>query len=265
MRAIVHNYSLLTKINHQFHILPAFSIVVLISKVMLGAAFKLLQSAVKRPPQSVLGCWYSTSPFPGKNRNPLFLRDSCLCSRCIDPSTSQKLFETADIPLEINIKSAQYNADGSTTIEWQNDISGYNNHKSTYPSQFFKDNDNPTSRKKATFNDKFSLRTLWNRDMMASHSSAIDYSGFINDPAVLFHALMRFQELGLIFVSNVPSEPDSINRIANRIGPIRNTFYGQVWDVRAVPSAKNVAYTASSLGFHMVSLSFVISCFIHRI
>lgn len=222
---------------------------------MLGAASKLLQSAVKRPPHSVLGCWYSTSPFPGKTLNPLFLRDSCFCSRCIDSSTSQKLFETADIPLEINIKSAQDNADGSTTIEWQNDISGYNNHTSTYPSQFFKDNDNPTSRKKATFNDKFSLRTLWNRDTMASRSSAIEYSGFINDPAVLFHALIRFQELGLVFLSNVPSEPDSINRIANRIGPIRNTFYGPVWDVRAVPSAKNVAYTASSLGFHMVSLS----------
>lgn len=232
------------------------------SKVMLGAAARLLRSAVKRPPRSVLGCWFSTSHFPGKNLNPLFLRDSCLCSRCIDSSTSQKLFETADIPLGINIKSAHDNADGSTTIEWQNDISGYKDHTSTYPLKFFKDNDNPTSHKKATFNDKFFHRTLWNRDVMASRNSAIDYSGFINDPNVLFHALTRFQELGLVFLSNVPSEPDSINRIANRIGPIRNTFYGPVWDVRAVPSAKNVAYTASSLGFHMVSLFFVMSCFI---
>lgn len=99
---------------------------------------------------------------------------------------------------------------------------------------------------------------------MASRNSAIDYSGFINDPNVAFHALTRFQELGLVFLSNVPSELDSINRIADRIGPIRNTFYGPVWDVRAMPSAKNVAYTASSLGFHMVSLSFVMSCFIHQ-
>lgn len=220
---------------------------------MLGAAARLLKSAVKRPPQSVLGCWFSTSPFPEKNLNPLFLRDSCFCSRCIDSSTSQKLFETSEIPLEINIKSAQDNADGSTTIEWQNDISGYDNHTSTYPLQFFKDNDSPISRKKGTFNDKFFLRTLWNRDMMASRSSAIDYTSFTNDPKALFHALARLQELGLVFISNVPSEPISINRIANRIGPIRNTFYGPVWDVQAVPSAKNVAYTSSSLGFHMVS------------
>lgn len=220
---------------------------------MLGAAARLLQSAVKRLPQSVLGCRFGTSPFPEKNLNPLFLRDSCLCSRCIDSSTSQKLFETADIPLEINIKSAQDNADGSTTIEWQNDISGYDNHTSTYSLQFFKDNESPSARKNASFSDKFILRTLWNRDMMASRSAAIDYSGFINDPAALFHALTQFQALGLVFISNVPSEPDSINCIANRIGPIRNTFYGPVWDVRAVPSAKNVAYTSSSLGFHMVS------------
>lgn len=227
---------------------------------MLGAAARLLQ-AVKRPPRSVLGCWFSTSPIPEKSLNPLFLRDSCLCSRCIDSSTSQKLFETADIPLEINIKSAQDNADGSTTIEWQNDISGYDNHTSTYPRQFFKD-DSPISRKKATFNDKFFLRTLWNQDMMVSRSSTMDYSGFINDSDALFHALTRLQELGLVFISNVPSEPNSINRIANRIGPIRNTFYGPVWDVRAVSSAKNVAYTSSSLGFHMVSV-FIFSRFNH--
>lgn len=98
--------------------------------------------------------------------------------------------------------------------------------------------------------------------MMASRSSAIDYSGFINDPDALFHALTRFQELGLVFISNVPSEPNCINRIANRIGPIRNTFYGPVWDVRAVSSAKNVAYTSSSLGFHMVSVS-ILSLFNH--
>lgn len=231
---------------------------------MLSAATRLLQSTVKRPARSVLGCWFSTSPFPEKNLNLLFLRDSCPCNRCIDSSTSQKTFETADIPLEINIKSSQDNADGSTTIEWQNDIPGYENHTSTYPRQFFKDNDSPISREKATFNDKFFLRTLWNQDMMASHSSVIDYSGFINDPNALFHALRRFQELGLVFISNVPSEPNSINRIANRIGPIRNTFYGPVWDVRAVSSAKNVAYTSSSLGFHMVSV-FVLSRFSHRI
>lgn len=251
-----NNFVLTTDYDYQ-----AFPIVVPISKAMLGAAARLLQ-AVKRPPRSVLGCWFSTSPFPEKNLNPLFLRDSCLCSRCIDSSTSQKLFETADIPLEINIKSAQDNADGSTTIEWQNDISGYDNHTSTYPRQFFKDSDSPISRKKATFNDRFSLRTLWNQDMMASRSSAIDYSGFINDPDALFHALTRFQELGLVFISNVPSEPNCINRIANRIGPIRNTFYGPVWDVRAVSSAKNVAYTSSSLGFHMVSVS-ILSRFNH--
>lgn len=231
---------------------------------MFGAAIRLLQSTVKRPPRSILGCWFSTSPFPENNLNLLFLRDSCLCSRCIDSSTSQKTFETADIPLEINIKSSQENADGSTTIEWQNDISGYENHTSTFPRQFFKDNDSPISRKKATFNDKFFVQTLWNKDIMATRSSVIDYSGFINDTDALFHALTRFQELGLVFISNVPSKPTSITRIANRIGPIRNTFYGPVWDVRAVSSAKNVAYTSSSLGFHMVSV-FILSRYNHRI
>ena len=32
---------------------------------------------------------------------------------------------------------------------------------------------------------------------------------------------------------------------------IKNTFYGETWDVRSIPNAKNVAYTHQHLGFHM--------------
>jgi alpha-ketoglutarate-dependent taurine dioxygenase len=36
-----------------------------------------------------------------------------------------------------------------------------------------------------------------------------------------------------------------------RIGNLRDTFYGRTWDVKSVPEAKNVAYTAQYLGLHM--------------
>ncbi|KAL8924155.1 MAG: hypothetical protein Q9172_002820 [Xanthocarpia lactea] len=56
---------------------------------------------------------------------------------------------------------------------------------------------------------------------------------------------------GLVFIHSIPSSTDAVTRIAERIGPLKNTLYGSTWDVRSVPSAKNVAYTSSHLGFHM--------------
>ncbi len=191
---------------------------------------------------------------PNARYHVAFLRDSCACPRCVDPSTTQKLFETADIPESIKVKSAETNADGSITVEWENDMDGYENHFSTYPDHFFIDNSSIASRLQSTFNCKIGHRWFWDQHIVASRRSTIDYTEFVGSPAVLFSALQCLQTYGLIFLGNVPSKPDAIIEIANRIGPIRNTFYGPVWDVRSVPSAKNVAYTSSNLGFHMVTI-----------
>ncbi|MCJ1469386.1 hypothetical protein MMC07_008019 [Pseudocyphellaria aurata] len=86
---------------------------------------------------------------------------------------------------------------------------------------------------------------------MAAHSTPTDYKAFIESTNALHHALVTLQKYGLIFLYNVPSQPDAITHISNRVGLIRNTIYGSTWDVRPVPSAKNVAYTACHLGFHM--------------
>jgi alpha-ketoglutarate-dependent taurine dioxygenase len=64
-------------------------------------------------------------------------------------------------------------------------------------------------------------------------------------------AVAALRRDGLIFVKNVPPEASSVGKVAERIGPLRNTFYGTTWDVRSVTDAKNVAYTSKYLGFHM--------------
>ena len=38
--------------------------------------------------------------------------------------------------------------------------------------------------------------------------------------------------------------------IAEKIGPIRETTYGRLWDVIVVPQAENIAYTSLHLSFH---------------
>lgn len=184
----------------------------------------------------------------------VYLRDSCTCSHCIDPSTTQKLFETADIPDNIQGKISRKHPDGSVTVAWQNDIPGYEDHQSTYTSDFITSSFAHPSRLSALHNRE-QEPVLWDQNIMATHSTPTDYKAFISSSAALYHALLNFQKFGVFFLCNVPSQPDAVTHISDRMGIIRNTIYGPIWDVKSHPLAKNVAYTSSHLGFHMVRKS----------
>ena len=184
--------------------------------------------------------------------NALFLRDSCSCTRCVDPSTSQKLFDTASIPFTVHARQPEVQSDGSVSIKWDNDIPGYEEHTSVYPQIFFSNNLNFRSRLTATQNNF--PRVLWDRTRIEKNSDPVQYASYMTSSSILHKALSHLQHYGLLFLSSVPSDPGSVEMIAGRIGTLQNTFYGSTWDVRSVPSAKNVAYTSSNLGFHMVSL-----------
>ncbi|MCJ1404158.1 hypothetical protein MMC11_007383 [Xylographa trunciseda] len=77
------------------------------------------------------------------------------------------------------------------------------------------------------------------------------YREYLDSMKILHEALNHLHRYGIVFLNSIPPEGSAIEQIANRIGPLRNTFYGSTWDVRSVPSAKNVAYTSQNLGFHM--------------
>ena len=93
--------------------------------------------------------------------------------------------------------------------------------------------------------------------LSASPSLFLPYADFLSSPATLHAALTQLRQYGIFFLEGVPSEDGShdgceLRRLAGRIGEMRNTFYGEVWDVRALGrKSENVAYTNVDLGLHM--------------
>ena len=73
----------------------------------------------------------------------------------------------------------------------------------------------------------------------------------------LHAALRALRQWGIIFLKDVSTEATDdagceLRRVAKRIGGLRNTFYGETWDVKALGSqGRNVAYTNVDLGLHM--------------
>lgn len=188
-----------------------------------------------------------SSKFPNHGLPVMSLRDMCTCPRCVDPSTRQKLFVTAEIPADIALESVRELPHG-VEIGWANDIPGVEPHVSTFDKSMF--NAMATTGSSKTL-PPMPSRRLWKDDNFRAEVPDCTYEAYMQDDAVLYQALQKLHSHGLLFLKNVPESPESVIRITNRIGPLKNTFYGETWDVRSVPQAKNVAYTSQDLGFHM--------------
>jgi len=74
-------------------------------------------------------------------------------------------------------------------------------------------------------------------------------------------AIMQLERYGLAFVTGVPTHETStetceLRKLAEMFGEIRNTFYGELWDVKNIRNSRNIAYTNLDLGLHMDLLYF---------
>ncbi|KAK9455815.1 taurine catabolism dioxygenase TauD, TfdA family-domain-containing protein [Dipodascopsis uninucleata] len=183
----------------------------------------------------------------------VFLRDSCSCAECVDQDTLQKRFSTAEIPLDITSKVKNVSEEGELEVEWQ--IAGRVVHNSIYSESFLHQYSSPQNRYDARWSFK-SSPIYWDSSNISDLIVRKSYDEYINseeDFDELIHGLYR---TGLAFVTDAPaSEQDGdqivVEKIARKIGYIKETFYGTSWNVIADPNAKNIAYTSKVLPLHM--------------
>jgi alpha-ketoglutarate-dependent taurine dioxygenase len=176
------------------------------------------------------------------------LRDGCKCPQCVDQHSKQRSFRLSDIPANIKPRSAKF--DGTKLeIQWKNDIPGFDpNHTSVYHQRTLRQ---PSANFQYFTSGHRRKRTLWGKPLMSQKQHWISYNDYVNDEAKFAAAMRDLASTGLLFVKDIPDSREMVEKIATRMGPLRNTFYGATWDVRTVPQAKNVAYTSQYLGFHM--------------
>lgn len=193
--------------------------------------------------------------------NNVFLRDACKATSSVDPHSNQKLFNTSQISLNLQILEPpvviDHEGEPAVQIKWSQQD---NIHESVYPLSFLLH----YSTHEKLISDKFfgHKRVFWDNSIFDGQEP-IDFSLFMNDKSVFNSAVKQLNKYGLLFVNNIPdpsaletmTEQNSgewpISKLAERFGYIKKTFYGTLFDVKTVEEAKNIAYTSVFLPLHM--------------
>lgn len=198
--------------------------------------------------------------------NYIWLRDNCQCSRCLHPDNRQKLFLTSQValdvkPITVNVSEEQEELEitwpSSSTSEVKSSNSSDNSfHKSKYPFTFLRFYTSKNTASQLRFSDQKHI--TWDCDSIKSSKNLwVSYNDYMNSDEGIFDSLEQLWNYGLIFLKNVPIEKDGmtnvdpIRKVVERIGTLKATFYGELFDVKSVPGATNIAYTSLDLGLHM--------------
>jgi hypothetical protein len=204
------------------------------------------------------------------------LRDCCPCEACIHPSTRQKTHTSGEAarlvaPLGNEVLGsrtlhAATDAQGVHGVEvhWPAE-DGAHAHSSFYPPSLLRRLVSGRVRGHTYLSDTLARR-LWTADEVAKTPDLwIEYSElngtqagepFAPRPEVQLRLLEQLQRYGLAVVCGLPTDKTDneacrLREFAETIGGLRNTFYGETWDVKSVVNSKNVAYTNLNLGLHM--------------
>ena len=203
------------------------------------------------------------------------LRDACACPACIDPSTQQKLHTSGEayiVDRRFNWKVqstdfVQSSIDPSTgdhglRVVWANDGAATENHVSFFSWDRIRQLVDVPARQTYR-SDREVPRVLWQNseelaqspDLRISYDQIVGRSDKPSDD-VLLRILKQLQVYGLVVLEGVPTDPTDdetciLRQVAGWLGEIRNTFYGETWDVKTTENSKNIAYTDLDLGLHM--------------
>eukprot|EP00124_Ichthyophonus_hoferi_P001520 Ihof_evm5s81 gene=Ihof_evmTU5s81 len=178
-----------------------------------------------------------------------WLRDNCNCQYCCHPDSKQKLICVADLPEKCTFSDTPVINNDSMTVQW---LENGKMHVSQYKLDWLRSHCRSV-RCRPMDKESSVNQVLWD-STLPKDSLDVDYNKYMNQDSVLCKSLENLRRYGFFFVRNIPdAKPDvkaCVEQIAQRIGPLRNTFYGLTWEVAFQPNPTNIASSSIPLPLH---------------
>ena len=170
--------------------------------------------------------------------NYCWLRDAC--PSCIDDQTRERTFDVASLPELPCARAARLEGD-ALVIEWQAEDSKVSHIPLTVLETF---------NKRGRAEDPACLpRKLWYSDHVPN-ITRVPQESALKDPDARARLTRALIEDGIVIVTDMASDQDSLPRLVNVIGPITPSAEGQFYDVKVEIAPTNLAFTAGPLEMH---------------
>ncbi|MCX5128522.1 TauD/TfdA family dioxygenase [Streptomyces sp. NBC_00347] len=188
---------------------------------------------------------------PAITRPPApWLRDNCPCAECRDPRTGQKLFQITELPAGLAVGSVREAAaaDGGPGWEvvWQPD-----GHRSLYPVRWL-DAHGPGGPAYRTAGDGRTEadKELWAAADLDGRIPQAGWDAYIGSREVREQVLDSVVRLGFVLLREVPCRDRMVLDVARTFGFVRETNYGELFDVRVEADPNNLAFTGALITPH---------------
>ncbi|RHY97440.1 hypothetical protein DYB37_005226 [Aphanomyces astaci] len=179
----------------------------------------------------------------------IWLRDNCPCEQCRHPIAEERMHDTLSIPLSIKPSKVAIN-DKYLEVHWNDQLSHTGQrqdvHVSRYPLSFL--HEHCYTRQTRLAKPKYD-ETLWDTAAIKTNMPRTCYDTIMHaDDQGLLDWLDMLHAYGFALVDDVP--PDGLHDVSERVGPIRNTFWGPTWSVKSEPKPMNLSMTSHTLHPH---------------
>ncbi|MBT3830363.1 MAG: DUF971 domain-containing protein [Gammaproteobacteria bacterium] len=157
--------------------------------------------------------------------------------------TREQNIAVTDLPDKLNISSTEIGADGSVIVNWQPE-----NLDSRYHPGWLRAH--CPSNPKPNF--ELPKRTLWTATRTAaSQTFPPTFSGAQIDTDKEFSEwLGALHSSGVAVITDLPIAPEALEKVVDRIGPIRTSNFGRIFDVELKAETNSNAYTSQPLRAH---------------
>jgi len=165
----------------------------------------------------------------------LWLRDNCGCSECRVVQTTEKRFHIFRVARELRPRQVSIehpgHGDEALAIVWQD------GHSTQYlSSEIHRLISRPRDR----------LR-YWDSSFQPR---GYDYRRFLDDDRTAADLIEEFLQTGVCVLVDAPTEPDSSEQLASRLGPVREVVFDRIHNVVVDPKGYSIAHTDLAIAPH---------------
>ncbi|XP_071941809.1 gamma-butyrobetaine dioxygenase-like [Antedon mediterranea] len=168
----------------------------------------------------------------------IWLRDNCRCASCYDSPVATRKFLINDLDLDAKFKLSEQNA-GELMFY------GTEGHQTIIQSSWLRDKTFGTIDMGPVFDTK-----LWGADLL-SYLPKFKYEDVLTDDEILYRWMQSVKIHGIALINDAPTHDDEeLRNLTERIGHIRQTFYGVVFGVKSKKDTYFPGYTSAELPLH---------------